>query len=69
MQNLALPVLDDLALPHLAGDDLDPMYRIGWIATAHDGVANSRKRLRRPALNDALFRCRRQCDVHEDTDA
>jgi hypothetical protein len=39
MQSLALPVLDDLALPHLAGDDFDPMYGIGWIATAHDGIA------------------------------
>jgi hypothetical protein len=51
----------------MSGDDLDPMYGIGWIATAHDGIANRRKRSRQPALNDALFRCRRQRDEHEDT--
>jgi hypothetical protein len=44
MESLALPVLDALTLPQLAGDDIDPMYGIGWIAAAHDGIANRRER-------------------------
>jgi hypothetical protein len=32
------------------------MYGIGWISTAHDGIANERERLRQCALDGTHFR-------------
>jgi hypothetical protein len=43
------------------------MRGVSRIATAHDGIADRRERLRQPAVNNASFRCGRQRDEHQNT--
>jgi hypothetical protein len=53
------------ALPYLAGNDLNPICSVGWIATADDGIANRGERLGQCALNGAQLRSCWQRDENE----
>src|SRR5262245_25958551 len=64
-ESLSCAVLN-VALPQLARNDLDPIGRVGWIMTAHDSIADRRKRLWQRALNGPQLGCRRgQRDKYE----
>src|SRR5262245_60648790 len=63
-ENLGGAVLN-VALPQFASNDLDPIYGVSRIVTAHDSLTNRRERLGQRALKDAQFGRRRQRDEHE----
>ena len=63
-ESLVCAVLN-VALPKLAGNDLDPIRGVSWIMTAHDSIANQREWLGQSALNGAQFSYCRQRDKHE----
>jgi hypothetical protein len=66
-ESVAFAVLN-VALPQLAGNDLNLICGVGWIMTAHDSIANGRERLGQRALDDAQLSCRQKRDKHERSD-
>jgi hypothetical protein len=51
-ERLGCAVLN-VALPQLAGNDIDPIYRVGWIVAAYDSIANRWERFGQSTLDDA----------------
>jgi hypothetical protein len=63
-ESVAFAVLN-VALPQLAGNDIDPICGVSWIMAAHDSITDRRERLGQCALNGAQLRCCWQRDENE----